>query len=66
MTKGLCITELNGSNENLGGFNMTKRYSPTRRDAYVSAEGKRKAIRQERTLARTTKTLARAIAGGAR
>jgi len=45
---------------------MTKHYTPARREAYVSAERKRKAIRQERTLARTTKTLARAIAGGAR
>ena len=45
---------------------MTKHYSPTRREAYVSAERKRKALRQERTFARTNKTLARAIAGGAR
>ena len=45
---------------------MTKHYSPNRRDAYVSAERKRKAIRQERTLARTSKALARAIVGGIR
>jgi len=66
MDKGRCITELNGSTENLGGFSMTKHYSPNRRDAYVSAERKRKTLRQERTLARTSKALARAIVGGIR
>jgi len=43
---------------------MTKHYSPNRRDAYVSAERKRKAMRQERTLARASKTRARTLAGG--
>jgi hypothetical protein len=45
---------------------MTKHYSPTRRDNYRTAESKRRALHTERTLARTTKTFARAIAGGAK
>ena len=44
---------------------MTKHYSPTRRDNYRLTESKRRALHNERTLARNTKTLARAIAGGA-
>jgi hypothetical protein len=43
---------------------MTKHYSPTRRDNYRATESKRRALHNERTLARTSKTLARAIAGG--
>jgi hypothetical protein len=43
---------------------MSKHYSGARREAYVSAEGKRRVIRQERTLARKNKTVARTLAGG--
>ena len=64
MTKGLCITELNGSTENMGGFTMAKHYTPARRDAYVSAEGKRRALRQERTTARRFKMAARSTVKG--
>lgn len=45
---------------------MTKHYSPTRRDTYRAAETKRRTLHSERTLARTTKTLTRTIAGGTR
>ena len=43
---------------------MSKHYSPTRRDNYRATEGKRRALHNERTLARTNKTLTRAITGG--
>jgi len=38
---------------------MTSRYSPTRRDAYLFAEGKRRTISSERATARSAKALAR-------
>jgi len=43
---------------------MTKHYSPTRRDAYVSAERERRALRQERTTARRFKVAARSTVKG--
>ena len=45
---------------------MTKHYSPTRRDAYVSAERERRALRQERTTARRFKVEARSTVKGMR
>ena len=45
---------------------MTKHYTPARREAYVSAERKRKALSQERTTARRFKIEARSTVKGVR
>ena len=45
---------------------MSKHYSPTRRDNYRLTETKRRKLHNERSVARSTKTLARAIAGGSK